>query len=195
MTWAIVLAAGESRRMGTQKLLLPYGESTVIEIVVRKALDAGLDNILIVLGADRDVVQARLEEYPLTAVNNENYRQGMLSSVQAGFAALPADAAAAVVMLGDQPAVPVQAIQAVLGAFGGSGKGIIIPTCNGRRGHPVLISAKYRAAIAALDPGVGLRQLRLEHPGDVLEVEVGDPAILHDLDTPADYKREATGGG
>ena len=193
MTWAIVLAAGESQRMGTQKLLLPYGETTVIETVVRKALDSGVCQVMVVLGADRDTVRARLDKYPVQTVANENYRQGMLSSVQAGFAALPADAAAAVVMLGDQPAVPVTAVRAVVRAFRDSGKGVIIPTSGGRRGHPVLIAMKYGPEIATLDPAVGLRQLGLEHPGDVLEVEVRDPAVLRDLDTPADYEREKRG--
>jgi molybdenum cofactor cytidylyltransferase len=181
--------------MGTQKLLLPYGDATVIESVVRKALDSGVDKVMVVLGADRETVRARLEKYPLTIVSNENYRRGMLSSVQAGFAALPADAAAAIVMLGDQPAVPIQAVQTVVQAFRESGKGIIIPTCGGRRGHPVLMAIKYKPAIATLDPDVGLRQLRLEHPEEVLEVEVGDPAVLRDLDTPEDYELEKRRGG
>ena len=193
MTWAIVLAAGESRRMGSQKLLLPYGQTTVIEAVLRKALDSGVDRVMAVVGADRDAVRARLERYPLMIVDNEDFRRGMLTSVQAGFAALPADAAAALVMLGDQPAVPTEAVRTVVRAFRGSGKGIVIPTCGGQRGHPVLIAAKYRRAVAALDPAIGLRQLRLEHPEDVLEVEVGDPAILRDLDTPEDYEREKGG--
>lgn len=193
MIWAIVLAAGESRRMGTQKLLLPFGERTVVETVVRKALDSGVDRVMVVVGADRETVRARLESPPLTIVDNENFRQGMLTSIQAGFAALPSDAAAAVVMLGDQPAVPTEAVRTVVRAARESGKGIIIPTCGGRRGHPVLIAAKYGRAVAALDPGIGLRQLRLEHPEDVLEVEVGDPAVLRDLDTPEDYEREKRG--
>ncbi|MDH4196336.1 MAG: nucleotidyltransferase family protein [Candidatus Aminicenantes bacterium] len=193
MIWAIVLAAGESRRMGTQKLLLPYGETTVVETVVRKALDSGVDRVMAVVGADRDTVLARLERYPLTIVENENFRQGMLTSVQAGFAALPADAVAAVVMLGDQPAVPTEAVRAVVRAARESGEGIIIPTSGGRRGHPVLVATKYGRAVASLDPAIGLRQLRLEHPDDVLEVEVGDPAVLRDLDTPEDYEREKRG--
>jgi molybdenum cofactor cytidylyltransferase len=186
--WAIILAAGESRRMGTQKLLLPYGEATVIETIVAKALDAGLEKVLVVLGADRDAVRARLAKCPVDFVVNTDFRRGMLSSVQAGFAALPAEAAAAVIMLGDQPAVPAPAIPAVVRAARASGRGIVIPTCGGRRGHPVLISTRYAAAVAALDPAIGLRQLQLDHPGDVLEVEVGDPAILRDLDTPEDYR-------
>ena len=193
MIWAIVLAAGESRRMGAQKLLLPYGGTTVVETVVRKALESGLDGVMAVVGADRDAVRTRFERSPVTIVENRDFRQGMLTSVQAGFAALPADAGAAVVMLGDQPAVPTEAVRAVVRAFRDSGQGIIIPTCGGRRGHPILIAAKYARAVAALDPATGLRQLRLEHPEDVLEVEVGHPAILRDLDTPEDYEREKRG--
>jgi len=193
VTWAIILAAGESRRMGTQKLLLPYGEATVIETIVATALSSDLDKVLVVLGADRDAVRARLEKYPVEYVVNADYRRGMLSSVQVGFAALSAGAAAAVIMLGDQPAVPAAAIRAVVRAARASGRGIIIPTSGGRRGHPVLISTRYAAAIAALDPAIGLRQLQLDHPGDVLEVEVGDPAVLRDLDTPEDFEGEKRG--
>ena len=94
MIWAIILAAGESQRMGTQKLLLPFGETTVVEVVVRTALVSSVDRVLAVLGADRDAVRLKLESSGAEFVINENYHLGMLSSVQAGFRALPADAEA-----------------------------------------------------------------------------------------------------
>ncbi len=204
MIWAVILAAGESRRMGTQKLLLPYGEATVVEAVLRAARGSRVDRVLAVLGADAGEVRRALErgtaaERESSAVAgpasgglafavNEDYRSGMLSSVKAGFRALPDDAEAAVVMLGDQPFVAPRVIDAVVDAYREGGRGIVVPVFRGRRGHPVLVDGKYRDEVLGLDPDDGLRQLLGAHPDDVREVEAGDAAILRDLDTPADYR-------
>ncbi len=190
MIWAVILAAGESRRMGTQKLLLPFGETTVVGAVVGTALASRVDRVLAVLGADRDAVRQELEPLGIDFAINENFAEGMLSSVQAGFRALPADAEAAVVMLGDQPFLPARVVDAVVEAFRQSGKGIVVPAFQGRRGHPVLIGLKYRDEVLALDPKDGLRRLMRAHPEDVFEAEVEDANILRDMDVPEDYAAE-----
>ena len=190
MIWAVVLAAGESRRMGTQKLLLPFGGTTVIEAIVRAALDSEADATVVVLGADRERVRDLLKSYPLVFAVNEDYRLGMLSSIQAGFRALPNDAEAAVVMLGDQPAVPARVLDALIRAFRERRRGIAVPVHAGRRGHPVLVGAKYKDEVLGLDPEIGLRQLLRAHPEDVLEVAVPDAAVLEDIDRPGDYRKE-----
>jgi molybdenum cofactor cytidylyltransferase len=214
MIWAVVLAAGESRRMGTQKLLLPYGEATVVEAVAEAARKSRVDRVLAVLGADADEVRRALERGTAASGGvrmgasapdgyaaptgptarsvafavNEEYRSGMLSSVQAAFRALPSDAMAAVVLLGDQPFIAPRVIDAVVDAFRTSGRGIVVPVFGGRRGHPVLVDLKYRDEVLRLDPADGLRQLLRAHPEDIEEVEADDPAILRDLDTPSDYQ-------
>lgn len=191
MIWAVVLAAGESRRMGTQKLLLPFGRATVVETVVAAAAGSRVDRVLAVLGADADEVRRKIGAGGGPAVSfvlNEGYRSGMLSSVQAGFGALPGDAEAAVVMLGDQPFLRAPVIDVVVEAYRAGGKGIVVPVFRGRRGHPVLVDMKYRDEVRGLDPADGLRQLLGAHPDDVGEVEVDDAAILRDLDTPEDYQ-------
>jgi molybdenum cofactor cytidylyltransferase len=180
--WAVILAAGESRRMGTQKLLLPFGKTTV-----GTALASRVDHVLAVLGADKDDVREEIELFGIHLVVNENFDEGMLSSVQAGFRALPADAEAAVVMLGDQPFLPARVVDAVVEAFRRSGKGIVVPAFQGRRGHPVLVDLKYRNAVLALDPADGLRRLMHAHPEDIFEAEVEDANILRDMDVPEDY--------
>ena len=190
MIWAVILAAGESRRMGTQKLLLPFGDATVIESVVLTALASRVDRVLAVLGADRDAVRQKLEPLGIDFVINENFVKGMLSSVQAGFAALPPDAEAAVVMLGDQPFLPARVVDAVVEAFRRSGKGLVVPAFQGRRGHPVLIGLKYRDEVLALDPADGLRRLMQAHPEDIFKAEVEDANILRDMDVPEDYTNE-----
>ena len=190
MIWAVILAAGESRRMGTQKLLLPFGDATVIESVVLTALASRVDRVLAVLGADRDAVRQKLEPFGIDFVINENFVKGMLSSVQAGFAALPPAAEAAVVMLSDQPFLPAGVVDAVVEAFRRSGKGIVVPAFQGRRGHPVLIGLKYRDEVLALDPTDGLRRLMRAHPDDIFEAAVEDANILRDMDVPEDYANE-----
>lgn len=200
MIWTVVLAAGESRRMGTQKLLLPFGDATVVGAVVRTAQASRAGRTLVVLGADREVIRRELE--PLGKIGgaagagrageiefavNEHYPLGMLSSIQTGFRALPPDAEAAVVVLGDQPFLPSRVIDDVIAGYEKGLHGIVIPTFQGRRGHPVLVDLKYRQEVLALDPADGLRRLMRAHPEDVRETEVGDANILRDLDTPEDY--------
>jgi molybdenum cofactor cytidylyltransferase len=192
MIWAVVLAAGESRRMGTQKLLLPFGETTVVGTVVRTALASRVHRVLAVLGADRAAVRQELEHLGIDFAVNENFSEGMLSSVQAGFRGLPADAEAAVVMLGDQPFLPARVVDTVVEAYAESCKGIIVPAFGGRRGHPILVDLKYRDVVLALDPSDGLRQLVRAHPEDIHEVEVEDANILRDMDVPEDYANELT---
>jgi len=192
MIWAVVLAAGESRRMGTQKLLLPFGDTTVAGAVVKAVEASRASRTLVVLGADREAVRSELEsEAPSKSFDfavNPDYRLGMLTSIQAGIRALPPEAKAAVIVLGDQPFLASRVIDMIVEAYGKSAKGIVIPAFKGRRGHPVLIDLKYRAEVLALDPCDGLRALMLAHPEDILEVEVDDPNILRDLDTPEDYR-------
>ena len=187
MIWAVILAAGESRRMGTQKLLLPYGKTTVVEAIVRTALDSSVDGTLVVLGADKEKVRETLKSYPVTFAVNRDFRRGMLSSIQAGFESLPGEAGAAVLMLGDQPAVPFDVVDGLVSKYRENGRGIVIPVYGKRRGHPILIEAGYRSEILGLDPEVGLRQLIQAHAEDILEVEVSSPAVLKDMDNPEDY--------
>ena len=190
MIWAVILAAGESRRMGRQKLLLPFGETTVVGAVVGTACASRVDQVLAVLGADRDAVRQEIEPLGIDFAINEDFKMGMVSSVQAGFRALPADAEAAVVMLGDQPFLPASVVDAVVEAYRRSGKGIVVPAFQGRRGHPVLVDLKFRDEVLALDPADGLRRLMRAHPKDVFEAEVEDANILRDMDVPEDYANE-----
>ncbi len=190
MIWAVVLAAGESLRMGTQKLALPFGGRTVVETVVMAALDSAVDRTLVVLGADQDRIRRILSPYPVRFAVNADYKRGMLSSIQAGFRAAPPEARALVVMLGDQPAIPAQVVDEVVACYRKRGRGIVLPVFAGRRGHPVLIEARYREEVLGLDPEVGLRQLLRSHPDDVAEVDASTGAVLRDMDRPEDYAAE-----
>lgn len=193
MIWAVVLAAGESRRMGQAKLLLPFGEATIIETVLRTVVSSRADRALVVLGGYREDIEPKVRNFAVKRVVNENYREGMLSSVQSGLAALPGSARAAVFVLADQPGVPVRVIDSLIDAYNRVKKGIVLPVCREKRGHPLLIDLKYRREIEALPPDLGLRGLLREHPDDILEVPAPDLAVLVDIDTPDEYGRALEG--
>lgn len=188
--WAIILAAGASTRMKQQKLLLPFNGKTIIETVVENVARSVNSNIMVVLGSHHEQIQEQIVNYPVKFCVNENYMSGMLSSAICGFRALPFEAKAALIFLADQPQIPPQVTDLVIKAWIQSGKGIVMPTFNGRRGHPVLIETRYKAEIEHLDPEKGLRTLSEKFKDDVYEVECIIPEILRDIDTPEEYQYE-----
>jgi len=190
MICAIILAAGESRRMGKPKLLLPFGEKTIIETIVNNAVQSKVDEVLVVLGSDAEKIAEKIKNSPVKISVNSNFRQGMLSSVQWGFKSLPEHTRAVLVMLGDQPLIPGSVINIIIHAYRQTGKGIILPVYNKKRGHPILIDIKYGDEVKGLDPDSNLRAFVHNHAEDILEVEVDTPAILRDIDTVEDYSKE-----
>ncbi len=188
MIWAVILGAGESKRMGKAKLLLPYGEKTMIETVIQKTLDSRVDRTVVVLGSEWRKIRQKIKTYDVQIAVNSRFREGMLSSVQRGISVLPRLCQAAVIILADQPALSARVIDRMIEAYGRRKKGLVVPVYRKKRGHPLLIDLKYRQEIGALDPRVGLRQLLQRHSGDILEVNVSSSIILSDIDTVQDYK-------
>ena len=181
----ILLAAGRSRRMGQPKQLLPLtGHDTVIEVVARRVRPHVGGQVAAVI-ADLDI----------TLAINHDVDRGMLSSVQAGVRAAGTRCRGYLICLGDQPSLRASVIEAVLRraerhpATGEAG--IVIPTFDGERGHPVFIHSRYRDEILALDPeAAGLHAVTRGHVDDTVEIAVDDRLILDDMDTPPDYARE-----
>jgi molybdenum cofactor cytidylyltransferase len=188
--WAIILAAGESKRMKVPKMLLPFHGKTMIEKVVENVAGSEVFRTLVVVGAFRDEILGAISHTGVSSCYNENYRNGMLSSVKCGFRNLPALYDAVVVFPGDQPFIEPDVINSLIEAYRKTGKGIIIPVYRKKRGHPVLISSKYRDAIGSLDENEGLRSLSLMFKEDVSEVKTSSPGILKDFDTKEDYLNE-----
>lgn len=184
---AIVLAAGESKRMGSPKMLLPFGDRNVIEKVIENVLEAGVEDVIVVLGAQMDKIKKFSEKYPVRNCYNDKYRSGMLSSVRCGFALLPADCRAALVMPGDQPMIKPKEIIRVMEAYSDSGKGLVMPVYEKKRGHPLMVDARYYEEVKNIPEEEGLRSLSVIHPDDVLEVKTDDPGVLNDIDTREDY--------
>ncbi|MDP3433930.1 MAG: nucleotidyltransferase family protein [Bacteroidota bacterium] len=119
--WAIVLAAGMSTRMGTQKLLLPFDGKTIVEKVVENILKSGIVNVVVVLGANSVEITEVLKSWPVQTIWNENFREGMHTSVISGVNALPENAKAVMIFLGDQPFIPVNVSATVVEAWKDSG--------------------------------------------------------------------------
>lgn len=187
----IVLAAGESRRMGQPKQLLPFGEHTILERVVDTLLTAGVGEVVVVLGHLADRVRAVLGDRPVRAVVNASYRQGMLSSVKCGVRAVGAGCEAVLIALGDQPHIEGAVVSEVMRAYRAGDAGIVIPRYGDKNGHPIIINLqKYREAITNLPEDAGLNALMQEHADDVRLIDVATEDIIRDIDVPDDYTRE-----
>jgi molybdenum cofactor cytidylyltransferase len=189
MIWALILAAGESRRMGQSKLLLPYKDKTIIETVVQNVVSSVVDNTLLVVGSGRKKIEEKIINYPVKVTFNPDYGLGMLSSVHCGLKAVPCETQAVLVVLGDQPTISTATIDRLINAYKKSSKGIVFPVYKKERGHPVIIDMKYKAEVEGLSHDIGLRGIVYSHKDDTLEVEVDKPDILHDIDDESDYRR------
>lgn len=183
----IVLAAGKSSRMGRPKQLLPWGESTVIEEIVA-SVSAKFAQTIVVLGHRAAHIGQLLARFGIEIVVNHDYERGMLSSVKCGLSAVSKSSAFAI-FLGDQPVIESEVIDTIQEAQMRTGIGIIVPTFREKRGHPVLLAARYRKDILMLADDGGLNKVTRGHPKDTLEVPVAAAAILEDFDTPRDYQR------
>ena len=187
-TAAILLAAGESARMGRPKPLLPWGEATLIEYQVQELRAAGVDDIVAVLGHEADAVRPRVPD-GVRIVVNEAYLEGRASSLRAGAKALDDSASPAVVLNVDQPR-PRDLLRTLLAAHGEAGAAITLPVYEGKRGHPVIVDGSLLAELRnASEEERGLRGIIAAHDDDVHEVEVQTSIARLDINTPADYER------
>jgi molybdenum cofactor cytidylyltransferase len=188
---AIVLAAGLSTRMKRLKQLLPYGEHTVVEQVVSVLLASPVDEVLVVTGHERVAVEEVLAKWPVRTIFNPNYAEGdMLSSAQAGLEAVAADSQAALLAVGDMPAIRADVVKQLIQAYRAAGDDhVYIPSYQMRAGHPVLVPRPYWGAILALPVGDNLRSVLRAETTRVQWVLVDTPSVLQDLDTPVDYQR------
>jgi molybdenum cofactor cytidylyltransferase len=190
---AIVLAAGLARRMGgRQKLLLPLAGKPVVRWSVEHVL-AHVQDAVVVTGRDDQAVREALAGLPVRFVVNPCPEAGQGSSIASGASALSPSAAAALVVLGDQPRLPAGVIPALLAARNRTGKAIVAPVYRGTRGTPVLFDAAVFPELAALTGDVGARSVVDARVERVATVQVDAPVPL-DVDTPEDLARLDAGG-
>lgn len=189
---ALVLAAGESRRMGGRnKLLLPVQGKPLLRRILDTLAVSGLTEIVVVLGHARQEIAALADDGRVRLVVNERYRDGQMTSVEAGLGALSRPCDGVMVCLADQPLLAVGDIRFLMAAFAALGdRSILVPTYQGRRGNPVIFAYRHRASILG-GGNLGCRHLIERRPDSVAAVEMENDHVVVDIDTPEDYRRVA----
>ena len=192
MISAIVLAAGESKRMGQTKQLLDWEGRTILQRVLENLSRSQVDEVILVLGHEAERIQQTLDTHKVKVVINRNYKEGMITSIQQGLINLNDKVEAFFIVLADQPAVGPEVFDRLIGEFRQASpqKSIILPAFRGQRGHPALFSAKYKKEALRITGDVGFRQVLQEHPEEILTVEMDTDSILQDIDTPDDYRKQ-----
>ena len=194
MISAIILAAGESRRMGEQKLLMRWGDVTVIEHIISTFQRAGLEDIVVVTGSHRNeiekIVSTTSADDSLRCVFNENFSTGeMLASIQCGLRAVAAKGSrATLIALGDQPQVRERTVRRVCDAFHETRSPLIVPSFKMRRGHPWLIGKELWGEFLGLAQQQTPREFLDRHREEIRYVDAEDDSVLADLDTPEEYR-------
>ncbi len=190
---AIVLAAGRSSRMGRAKATLAAGGGhTFLTRIVRTLLDAGVDDVIVVVGHDAEPIASRFSESGLPArfVVNREYDKGQLSSLLAGLNVLDRPGVTAVlVTLVDVPLVSAATVRTVVEAYTRTRAPIVRPTSGDRHGHPLLIDRALFAALRAADPSAGAKPIVRAHASAAGDIAIDDEGAFTDIDTEEDYRR------
>ena len=185
---AILLAAGRSRRMGAFKPLLPFGNKTVVEQCVANLCEAGVQNILVVVGHRADDVREQLKNHHVQFVLNPDPDSEMSASIACGVVQVDEKTKALLICLVDHPAVPPEVINLLINEWrSGDGK-LFQPEHAGRGGHPVLIDLTYRDELMKLDPERGLRAFFDRHGDERRRLPVASRFVARDMDTWEDYE-------
>lgn len=188
---AVVLAAGLSSRMGTQKLLLPWKESSVICTVVDTLIAAGIEPIVVVAGRDAEHVTVKLAGREVSTIFNPDFSNGnMVDSLRVGLRTMDGKVDAALMVLGDQPQMEVETVHKVAAAWLEHPDRLCIPSWQMRRGHPWVIPEEMWADLFSLKADQTMRDFINLHVKDIHYVLVNSGSILADLDTPEDYQNE-----
>jgi molybdenum cofactor cytidylyltransferase len=185
----ILLAAGESRRMGYPKPLLEIDGKTFIEKIAATML-AVVPRLVVVLGAHADRIRPAIpHDGRIEIALNPNYSRGQLSSLKIGLGAIRTDSEGVIVHLADHPMVLVESFRAIVDSYERTRKPIVIARSGGRRGHPVLFDRSVFAELHSAPEGEGARHVVNADASRVQYVDLDDPGINLDLDTPADLAR------
>ena len=184
MICAIVLAAGKSERMGRPKALLPLQGKTFLENILSAIFRSPVEETRVVVGHHRNEIEPHVTP-PARLVFNPNYEQGMITSLQAGIRSLPPHTSGALLFLVDHPLVDFETIELLVTKIGPDR--IVLPTFQGRRGHPVLFGSAILQEILGLSSSQGANIVVHKDPDRIVEVSVNSPGILVDVDTPEDF--------
>ena len=195
MIVAVILSAGESSRMGRPKALLPIAGEMFIERIVGALKQTSVGKILVVLGHNADEMKQRVRHLPAEILVNPDYKLGQLSSLQAAIRHLEKNPAveAMLVHLVDHPYVDAKLVETMIKRFAESGKLIIVPRYNGKRGHPVIFSRELFVELLNAPMGQGAKAVVNAHREDTLEIDTDYEGITVDIDTPDIYQKHVKG--
>lgn len=188
---AILLAAGESRRMGScNKLGLVVGGEPMLTRSARVLVASRVAQVVVVLGHEAELAASLVADLPVATTVNPDYREGQMTSVHHGLAALEGSFDGVLIALADQPRLEPEDVDHLIDAFDErQGRSILVPTYDGRRGNPILLDWQHRDAILAGERNLGCRRLIERRPEEVLAVPMANDHVMVDLDTPADLQR------
>jgi len=195
MIAAVILSAGESSRMGRPKALLPIDGQTFIEKIIGALRQAGLENIIVILGYDAEAMRQKITHLPVTILVNPDYRKGQLSSLRVAIRHLLANdrCSGLLVHLVDHPYIDAALVNLLIERFDGSGKLIAVPRFHGKRGHPVIFARSLFDELLNAPEDQGAKAVVNAHRDETLEIETEDEGITLDIDTPELYRQHVKG--
>ncbi|MGD0956882.1 MAG: nucleotidyltransferase family protein [Candidatus Acidiferrales bacterium] len=196
MLAAAILAAGESRRMGTPKALIPYRGTTFAGHLLEVTRHARVGLTRVVLGAGADEIREKLRLDAASVVLNPDWSKGQLSSIQAAIRSLPEGGTEGLLLCPvDHPIVSAKLVARLIEEFDSTGKSIVLPTYQGRRGHPVIFRAGLYHELLEASIEVGARQVVWAHQADVVEVPTDEEGVVLNLNDPETLKRALANQG
>jgi len=187
---AVVLAAGRSSRMGRDKALLPFGDTTALQRVVAASRAAGAEGIVVVIGPKADAIRDAALALDVRVAVTPDQKAGPIASLKAGLSEVPGDPAGVFVFPVDHPLVAEASLIALAQALARDrSRAVLFPRHGGRRGHPVLLGHQVLDEVLGLPRAATLRAVTLANEARNADVDVVDPWVVSDLDTPDDYQR------
>jgi len=193
MLAAVILAAGESRRMGTPKALLPYRDQTFLDHLVEVTRHPRIGSLRVVVGSHAALIRGMSQVDAAAFVVNEEWEKGQLSSIQAAIRSLaPEETDGMLLCLVDHPLITAEIVTSLIGAFYSSGKAIVLPTHKGKRGHPVIFSSTIYSELLAAPLETGARAVVWAHADDVFEVPTEQDGVILNLNDPETLRRAMT---
>ncbi|HTY62775.1 MAG TPA: nucleotidyltransferase family protein [Acidobacteriota bacterium] len=184
----IVLAAGDSTRMGYPKALLPLGEDLFITRILKALRDTGLPRPIVILGRAAPLIQPRIQGWPADVRINHDPNRGQLSSIQLALENLGPEYEACMIWPVDQPAVSEELVRRLARLFLSSDSKIVFPICGGKRGHPAIFHRDLFQEFMDAPLSEGPKKILFRHQRETSELPTEESATVHDIDTPLDYQ-------
>lgn len=189
MVSAVLLGAGESKRMGRDKLSLPWGKKTVFEHCLDILLRSEVGEVIVVLNSRIKRMTDHMKEPKVRVVSNPYYKKGMSTSIRRGVRAIHPNSKGILIALGDQPFLRTKTINALIDAFSKGRGEIILPAFRGVWGHPVIFHRRFGKEFLRLKGDVGGRSIIERHLKQTWVVRVNSAGVIKDIDTWKDYER------